>query len=187
MRGNELLNSHPIRCYDDPSCPSDRYTVVFMDQLERTKDAKHSALYACYGFSGHSSAAIGKHLGKRVPFKSLPSHIQRIVKDDLCGDELVWWSSSSGRIEFQMTREQAGSVSQGGKDASEDVAALRKVKGFAEQLDAIKADVLADELREYGAWEDEQLADHDANLTRLVWIAGNDINEGQFDTEDSDG
>lgn len=32
-------------------------------------------------------------------------------------------------------------------------------------------------LRGYGAWDDEQLADHDSNLDRLVWLAGCDLRE----------
>lgn len=27
-------------------------------------------------------------------------------------------------------------------------------------------------LRGYGAWEDDELQDHDANLSRLVWLTG---------------
>lgn len=32
-------------------------------------------------------------------------------------------------------------------------------------------------LASYGAWDDEQLADHDENLRRLVWLTGCDLRE----------
>ena len=35
-----------------------------------------------------------------------------------------------------------------------------------------------DYLRGYGAWEDEDLVDHDRNLERLVWLAGCEMKEG---------
>lgn len=35
----------------------------------------------------------------------------------------------------------------------------------------------ASELAEYGAWDQDELSDHDANLARLVWSAANDLSE----------
>lgn len=32
-------------------------------------------------------------------------------------------------------------------------------------------------LRPYGAWEDDELQDHDENLRRLVWMTGCDLRE----------
>lgn len=32
-------------------------------------------------------------------------------------------------------------------------------------------DSIREELKEYGAWDDEELADNDANWQRLVWVA----------------
>lgn len=34
-------------------------------------------------------------------------------------------------------------------------------------------------LKGYGAWDAEQLADHDANLDRLVWLTGCALREGE--------
>lgn len=88
----------------------------------------------------------------------------------------VWWSSSCGRIELQMTPEQAqGAHHQGQCD--EDVRALSEEPDIAAQLAAIQPDVLARELREHGAWEDSELADHEQNLQRVLWIAAGDICE----------
>ncbi len=39
------------------------------------------------------------------------------------------------------------------------------------------ADALRAELREYGAWDDDQLADDMVNWERIVWIAAGNIRE----------
>lgn len=92
-------------------------------------------------------------------------------------ETLHWWTSSSGRIEFQMTREQAESVS-GPGPADDNVAAL--VPELAAVLAKIEPATLAAELKEYGAWDAAELSDHRANLARLVWLAGCDIRERGF-------
>lgn len=91
-------------------------------------------------------------------------------------DTKLWWTSSSGRIELQFTLDQALSVSHQGA-CDEDVAQLVRVPEIAAQLDRIDAVELARELREYGAWDAAELADHDANLRRIVWLAGSDLRE----------
>jgi hypothetical protein len=50
----------------------------------------------------------------------------------------------------------------------------RKIRA---QLERIDPKVLRDELREYGAWDDQELADHGQNLQRILWIAAGDIVE----------
>jgi hypothetical protein len=93
-------------------------------------------------------------------------------------EEKLWFTSGSGRIEFQMTLEQAKAVSHSGQ-CDDDVAVLMADPFIAQQLATIKPDDLRLELREYGAWDDEQLADHQINLSRILWIAGGDIAEEQ--------
>jgi hypothetical protein len=90
---------------------------------------------------------------------------------------LLWWSSSSGRIELQMSREQAESASHQGR-CDEDVRALSEQPGIATQLAALKPEDVRAELREYGAWNAEELADHEQNLQRLLWLAAGDIADG---------
>ena len=87
----------------------------------------------------------------------------------------MWWSSSSGRIELQMTLYQARSASHQGQ-CIDDVLALSRVPKIAKQLAKVDPEVLRGELREYGA-DAEQLADHDENLQRLLWLAAGDITE----------
>ena len=102
-------------------------------------------------------------------------------------DELVWWTSSDGRLNLEMTREDADSVSQPGKDAEEDVKFLRKHNAkLAAQLDEMKDADIVSELGEYGTWDEEELSDRDANLMRIVWLAGGSIADGQCDPEEED-
>jgi hypothetical protein len=55
--------------------------------------------------------------------------------------------------------------------------ALSKDPAIAAKMAKINPAVLAEELKEYGAWDAEELADHDQNIQRLLWIAGNDVAE----------
>jgi hypothetical protein len=60
----------------------------------------------------------------------------------------------------------------------DDVAELRTVPAIRRQLDRLDQETLKSELREFGAWSDDELSDHDANLDRILWIAAGDIIEG---------
>ena len=42
------------------------------------------------------------------------------------------------------------------------------------------AEALAAELREYGAWDDEERADDAANWHRIIWIAAGNIQDEEF-------
>jgi len=83
------------------------------------------------------------------------------------------WTSTTGRIDLEMTAEQAASVHHSGQCDS-DVLALSKVPAIARQLAKIDATVLREVLSEYGF---EELVDHDQNLQRLVWLAGCDLSD----------
>ena len=89
---------------------------------------------------------------------------------------MPWFSTSSGLIELEMTLEQANTASHSGS-CDDDVKWLSQQPDIAKQLEAIDPKLLARELDEYGAWDDAELADHDQNLQRLVWIAAGDIVE----------
>lgn len=62
----------------------------------------------------------------------------------------------------------------------DDVEALMNKSYIRRQLAKIPPDVLAAELREYGAWDDDELADAEQNKRRIVWLAAGDICEEQF-------
>ncbi len=83
------------------------------------------------------------------------------------------WTSTTGRIDLEMTAEQAASVHHSGQ-CDDDVLALSKVPAIAEQLAKINETVLKEVLSEYGF---EELEVHEQNLQRLVWLAGCDIDE----------
>ena len=43
--------------------------------------------------------------------------------------------------------------------------------------DSIDPELIRQELSEYGAWSEEELADDDANWQRILWLGANDISE----------
>lgn len=92
-------------------------------------------------------------------------------------DTKHFWCDGSGRINLEMSKAQARSAAHSGS-CDDDVQWLSQQPDIVSQLDGIDAAQLASALREYGAWEDDELADHDQNLQRLVWIAAGDIADG---------
>jgi hypothetical protein len=96
--------------------------------------------------------------------------------------EILWWCSSSGRIELQMTEDEARSVSHPGQ-CYPDVRYLRLKADIAAQLEQIDPQILARELSEYGAWDADELAIHEDNLDRVIWIAGCDLREEETQKE----
>ncbi|UOF81059.1 hypothetical protein [Caudoviricetes sp.] len=91
-----------------------------------------------------------------------------------------WWSESLGRIELRIPLDLARSCSHQG-DCENDVVAARGEALIKQQLDRLVPSTVAESLKEYGAWSDEELADHDMNLTRLLWCACGDIVEENVD------
>ena len=88
----------------------------------------------------------------------------------------MFYTSSNGCIEIQMTHKQAVSCTHPG-DCEADVRALSLNRVIWKQLTKIDPAALRDELEGYGAWPDEELADHQENLQRILWIAAGDIVE----------
>jgi len=91
----------------------------------------------------------------------------------------LWWSSSSGRIELQITLDQAHIAHHPGQCLG-DVQALLQEPEISAQLRSLDPGLIRSELQEYGAWSDLELLDHSSNLERLLWIACGDITEEQF-------
>lgn len=88
----------------------------------------------------------------------------------------MYYTSGSGRIELQITKNQAEIGSHSGS-CDNDIAYLRTLPAIKSQLDKIDAKILASELDEYGCWNTKELSNHDDNLTRILWIACGDILE----------
>ena len=88
------------------------------------------------------------------------------------------WASFN-RFEIKMTLPQAESCSHPG-DCQHDVEALMKEPQIQRQRNKIDPDLIRQELKEYGAWDDEELADDDMNWVRILWIGANNITEEHF-------
>ena len=91
----------------------------------------------------------------------------------------MWFTSSHGTIEIEMTLAQAQSATHPGPCDS-DVLALSNHRKIRRQLERIDSEALRKELREYGAWDDQELANHEQNLQRILWIAAGDIVENHW-------
>jgi len=91
----------------------------------------------------------------------------------------MWYTTSSGKIELNITKKVAAICSHMG-DCEQDVKfVLQEYPKVKRQLDKINPEVLASELKEYGAWDSDELADNEQNKVRLLWIASGDILEGR--------
>jgi hypothetical protein len=64
-----------------------------------------------------------------------------------------------------------------------DVDAGKQVPSIVAQLAAIKPEDLRRELKEYGAWDAAELADHNQNLSRILWLAAGNIVDEKQDEE----
>lgn len=94
---------------------------------------------------------------------------------------MEFWTDGSGRLNLEIKLEDAQSGSHQGR-CDEDVAALRRVPYIAAQLEQWSEDDVRAELSEYGAWDDEDLADHETNLDRMLWLAcGSVVEEAASD------
>ena len=83
-------------------------------------------------------------------------------------------------FEIEMTKKEAASASHPGP-CDADVAYLLTLPKIKRQLKKIPDDVLAGVLKEYGAWDEEQLKDRGENESRIIWIAAGDIMEGIYE------
>jgi hypothetical protein len=86
----------------------------------------------------------------------------------------MYWTSSSGRIELNIPQ-GLESVGYHSGACDSDIAELMELDSIKAQLLAIAPQVLSDELREFGAWDDLELSNHGDNLARILWIACGDL------------
>lgn len=85
-------------------------------------------------------------------------------------------------FEIEMTREQAMDASHSG-DCETEVDELLLDPDIAKQLDKIGDEVIKTELKEYGAWDDEELTDVKMNQKRIVWLAAGNIRDEIYEKE----
>jgi hypothetical protein len=73
-------------------------------------------------------------------------------------------------LEIQLTKKQAQKGGHIG-DCEADVRELLKVPAIAKQFSTLNPEKIKQELREYGAWTDEELQDIEMNKVRILWEA----------------
>ena len=88
----------------------------------------------------------------------------------------MYWTDSFNLIELNITQAQAYMGHHQGPCDS-DIKMLRNFPSIKRQLNCLDPLKVREVLREYGAWDADDLSDHDANLDRLLWIACGDIVE----------
>jgi hypothetical protein len=87
-----------------------------------------------------------------------------------------WWTDTHGYIELEMTVDQMNMVPASG-DGEPGVLALLAEPSIKEQVDKLNPETVRKVLHGYGTWDAEQLADHEANIMRLLWLASLGLQE----------
>lgn len=90
-------------------------------------------------------------------------------------NKLYWWTSSSGRIEFQLPKEAIEQCHHSGPCDSD-------VEHWQPILDLnLDRAVMIQELLEYGAWSTEELNDltNEELEHKFIWIASGDIQDSE--------
>jgi hypothetical protein len=88
------------------------------------------------------------------------------------------WNSTNYGNDLKLTREDANASSHSGA-CDNDVDYVMTKPYVKKQLAKLNPEQLRKELYDFGAWDDNELADHNANLQRWVWISAGDIVEGR--------
>jgi hypothetical protein len=78
-----------------------------------------------------------------------------------------FWSGERPNLMLDLTKRQILMVAHSG-DCLDDVLAL--LPELSEQTDYWPDEELRQQLSEYGAWSNNELNDHAANIRRMVWI-----------------
>ncbi len=75
-----------VRLYDNGGKTLDRYTAIYMDEVERpglySARGMSEQPFSPQGFGCYTSAMPGRHLGKRIKFEELPVDCQKLVLQD---------------------------------------------------------------------------------------------------------
>jgi len=86
------------------------------------------------------------------------------------------WAYGNYGNELQITKAQAESGSHSGQ-CDDDIEYLCQVPAIRRQLAKLDPETLKTELKEYGAWSEEELSDHEQNTRRWLWICCGNITE----------
>ena len=88
--------------------------------------------------------------------------------------------ASLNYFDLYFTRQDVDSVPSSGQ-CDDAVKIIAKKPYIERQFAAIDNSVLIKELSEYGAWDDIELQDKQANIERIIWISCGDIKENLFE------
>ena len=80
-------------------------------------------------------------------------------------------------FEIELTKKDALSMAHQGQCDDDVKAFLKTNKKIHNQLNKIGSIAIAEELKNYGAWDETELADEEANKERIVWFAAWQIKE----------
>ena len=86
------------------------------------------------------------------------------------------WNYSNYGNDLRLTTADAIKCSHSG-DCESDVKEVMQKAYIKKQLTSIDKNQLIKELSQYGAWDDNELQNHETNLIRWVWISAADIME----------
>lgn len=86
---------------------------------------------------------------------------------------------SGDYVELNITKKDAESVDHSG-DCEEDVKALLQKPYIQRQFKKLNPESIKKELKQYGAWDEEELEDLEQNKIRLLWILGCELSERLF-------
>jgi hypothetical protein len=78
------------------------------------------------------------------------------------------WTSACGRLEIDLTAAQIFSVSMAGP-RDREILKLSEYPDVLDQTAYWEPEAVAANLREFGAWSEEELKDHQANIRRTLW------------------
>jgi hypothetical protein len=80
------------------------------------------------------------------------------------------------RFEIKLTKEQALTGSHPGP-CDLDIRDLLQLPAIKRQLNKIPVDAIRNEIKEYGAWNENELSNYEDNKARILWIACGNIRE----------
>lgn len=84
------MKTNKISVYDNGGKTFDRYTIVLLETKSKPLFGGKYYDYECIGssengtgFFMHSTCQLGRHLGKKIKFESLPKELQERVIDEI--------------------------------------------------------------------------------------------------------
>lgn len=159
----------------------DRYIHEYQGNIEQLEEGVLGlGKILLYGAEGKKTILITEvfinawtSLHKIRMYNKLPKKYQNQINENT-GNKIAAYFNYIGSIELKkqiwycIPRQGA---------ADKAIEALLTMPEVREELKDINPDKLRTELREYGAWDDEDLEDHETNLARILWIAAGNLFE----------